>query len=221
VKRSELEGLGFYDTHKFERSSDFLAHERRAKENTYLLDPRPLEAEWRGVVEVCESEIESSGGSIRLQLEKLHSRKSERRQNDLNVLLAKHESSGDFESRLTSLSEAIAAKRSEIELAAAKTKKEVSKLERSKTRRARLIDTAFTDILRYRWKHKRQIWDVSKAEKYLDFGDSNLYRLLDSDFVQRVPKDSFIEDIRSKQRVPKRPAELPRRISFAKYQSLR
>lgn len=74
--------------HRFERRTDYLAHNWKTKDHIYFFDPKPSLETRRTGIQASESEIESATASLAQQALVLSARKNDRRIKDLNDLIS-------------------------------------------------------------------------------------------------------------------------------------
>ncbi len=219
VHNSELEDL-FITYRRFERRTDFLAHQRRSHENVYLFNPEPEKARCVNGSSASRAKALAIMGVIEAMIAQWVSKQSGRLNKELEELIEKHRAGSTFECGLRELKQAFDVLETNLAEAREAGAIEEWELEESMDEKRYRIDLVFTEMFRYRWKHKRAVWNFSSAPMFFDFGDDFLYRRLDGDFVHRIGKDEFLEHVVKVQTIPDCPNERPHRITYSQSRGL-
>lgn len=199
---------------RFQRRTDYLAHKYKAKDNLYLYDPTPKREALLQSALVARVKGEELMTSIEAMILSWLRLRADRRSMELQKLEEKLEEGSPFELQRQTIQRSITAEAKALERAKQQSEADQLEVERATSERAEQIDSLFSDVLRYKWKHKREVWGVCSAPMYFDFDDGYLYRRLDADFVHRVHKSTFIEHLNKVQDVPPCPSERPHRVSY-------
>lgn len=200
---------------KFQSRTDFLAHKYKTSVNALFFDPTLEQARLQEAASIARAKAVALMTSIESIVTGWVASRTERLTSELALLNEKYRSDGPFELKLSSAQAAVKAQQETLDDLERTTDIEELDVEWAMDAREELIDSVFVDVLRYRWKHKRAVWNFSDAPMFFDFGDDYLYRRLDQDFVHRICKDEFLEHLLKTQEVPQCPEERPSRMTYA------